>query len=83
LHLASGAVVPPRGTQVIPTGERLVVEMPGGGGLGDPLKRDPESVRRDVSMGYVSIESARNLYKVVFDSKGAVDAAATRTARGA
>ena len=82
LHLASGAVVPPRGTQVIPTGERLVVEMPGGGGLGDPLKRDPQAVQRDVSMGYVSIESARDLYKVVLDAKGAVDAAATRTARG-
>jgi N-methylhydantoinase B len=83
LHLASGAVVPPRGTQVIPTGERLVVEMPGGGGLGDPLKRDPQAVQRDVAMGYVSKESARDLYKVVLDAKGAVDAAATRAARGA
>ncbi len=83
LHLASGAVVPPRGTQVIPTGERLVVEMPGGGGLGDPLKRDPQAVQRDVVMGYVSKESARDLYKVVLDAKGAVDDAATRAARGA
>ena len=83
LHLASGAIVPPRGTQVIPTGERLVVEMPGGGGLGDPLKRDPQAVQRDVAMGYVSKESARDLYKVVLDAKGAVDAAATRAARGA
>jgi N-methylhydantoinase B len=82
LHLASGAVVPPRGTQVIPTGERLVVEMPGGGGLGDPLKRDPQAVQRDVAMGYVSKESARDLYKVVLDAKGAVDDAATRVARG-
>ncbi|MEN9707846.1 MAG: hypothetical protein RIQ68_254, partial [Pseudomonadota bacterium] len=83
LHLASGAVVPPRGTQVIPTGERLVVEMPGGGGLGDPLKRDPQAVQRDVAMGYVSKESARDLYKVVLDAKGAVDVSATRAARGA
>lgn len=83
LHLASGAVVPPRGTQAIPTGERLVVEMPGGGGLGDPLKRDPQAVQRDVVMGYVSKESARDLYKVVLDAKGAVDATATRDARGA
>lgn len=83
LHLASGAVVPPRGTQVIPTGERLVVEMPGGGGLGDPLKRDPQAVQRDVAMGYVSKESARDLYKVVLDAKGAVDVAATQVARGA
>jgi len=83
LHLASGAIVPPRGTQVIPTGERLVVEMPGGGGLGNPLKRDPQAVQRDVAMGYVSKESARDLYKVVLDAKGAVDATATRAARGA
>lgn len=82
LHLASGAVVPPRGTQVIPTGERLVVEMPGGGGLGDPLKRDPHAVQRDVSMGYVSKEAARDFYKVVLDAKGGVDAQATRAARG-
>jgi N-methylhydantoinase B len=82
LHLASGAIVPPRGTQVIPTGERLVVEMPGGGGLGDPLKRDPQSVQRDVAMGYVSNEAARDLYKVVLDATGAVDATATRAARG-
>jgi N-methylhydantoinase B len=51
--------------------------------LGDPLKRDPQAVQRDVSMGYVSIESARDLYKVVLDAKGAVDATATRAARGA
>jgi len=82
LHLASGASVLPRGTQVIPTGERLVVEMPGGGGLGDPLKRDPSAVQRDVAMGYVSKEAARDLYKVVLDAKGVVDAAATRSARG-
>lgn len=82
LHLASGAVVPPRGTQIIPTGERLVVDMPGGGGLGNPLKRDPSAVQRDVMMGYVSREAARDLYKVVLDGKGALDEAATRVARG-
>jgi N-methylhydantoinase B len=82
LHLASGAIVPPRGTQVIPTGERLVVEMPGGGGLGDPLKRDPYAVQRDVSMGYVSKEAARDFYKVVLDATGGVDAQATWAARG-
>src|SRR5262249_3339275 len=27
----------------------------GGGGFGDPLERDPESVRRDVIAGYVSV----------------------------
>ena len=40
LSLASGASSA-KGTQVIPAGERLVVEMPGGGGHGDPAERDP------------------------------------------
>ncbi len=83
LNLRSGAPILPRGTQVIPTGERLVVEMPGGGGLGDPLKRDPQAVQRDVAMGYVSRDAARDLYKVMLDAKGGVDEAATRAARGA
>lgn len=37
----------------------------GGGGFGDPLKRDPEKVRRDVEDDYVSIERARKDYGVV------------------
>lgn len=37
----------------------------GGGGLGDPLERDPEKVREDVEDGYVSVERARKDYGVV------------------
>jgi N-methylhydantoinase B len=81
LHLASGAPVPTRGTQVIPAGERLIVEMPGGGGLGDPLARDPAAVQRDVTMGYVSREAACDLYKVILDAQGAVDPTATKQER--
>ena len=41
---------------------------PGGGGYGDPLERDAESVERDVINGYVSLEKAREDYSVVIDS---------------
>jgi len=75
LHLSSGAAVPPRGTQIIPAGERLVVEMPGGGGLGDPLSRDPSAVERDVAMGYVSRQAARDLYGLTLDDKGKANSA--------
>jgi N-methylhydantoinase B len=47
---------------VVPPGDRLVVEMPGGGGMGPPKERDPESVRRDVRLGYVSGEGAERDY---------------------
>src|SRR5690606_35374202 len=37
----------------------------GGGGWGDPLDREPERVLHDVRDGYVSIEQAREQYRVV------------------
>jgi N-methylhydantoinase B len=37
----------------------------GGGGYGDPAERDVASVQNDVLEGYVSIDKARNVYKVV------------------
>jgi N-methylhydantoinase B len=39
-------------------GESFLVEMPGGGGYGDPHRRDRDRVRRDVAEGFVSYERA-------------------------
>ena len=39
---------------------------PGGGGFGDPLKRDVQAVRDDVLNEYISRESALNDCGVVF-----------------
>ncbi|HLC27490.1 MAG TPA: hydantoinase B/oxoprolinase family protein, partial [bacterium] len=49
----------------LPAGDVFRLETPGGGGLGNPLKRDPEKVCWDVLNGYVSEEKARELYGVV------------------
>ena len=62
LSLQSGAELKAKGLAVVPPGDRLVVEMPGGGGMGPARERDPEAVRRDVRLGYVSHEAARNEY---------------------
>ena len=43
-------------------GDRLCLMSPSGGGYGDPRERDRDAVKRDVSEGYVSPESARELY---------------------
>ena len=37
----------------------------GGGGYGDPLDREAAEVLRDVIEGYVSLDKAKDLYKVV------------------
>jgi N-methylhydantoinase B len=39
-------------------------DLPGGGGVGDPLERDPEAVLGDVLDGYVSLDEARTQYGV-------------------
>jgi N-methylhydantoinase B len=39
---------------VIRPGDRLVLESGGGGGWGDPAKRDPEAVAEDVANGFVT-----------------------------
>jgi N-methylhydantoinase B len=64
LTLASGQELKPKGFQTIPAGERLVVEMPGGGGVGDPKERDRAQVARDVRLGLVSAEQAKAVYGV-------------------
>ncbi|UMP06256.1 hydantoinase B/oxoprolinase family protein [Amycolatopsis sp. EV170708-02-1] len=40
------------------------VVLPGGGGYGDPVDRDPDAVLADVVDGYISVEAARELYGV-------------------
>jgi N-methylhydantoinase B len=45
--------------------DALYVRWNGGGGVGDPLDRVPEAVRRDVEEGIVSAEAAREIYGVV------------------
>ena len=41
------------------------MNLPGGGGYGEPFERDPHQVMSDVVHGYVSVESARDIYGVV------------------
>jgi N-methylhydantoinase B len=51
-----------KATYEVPSGERLVVELPGGGGLGDPRARDREAVRDDLRAGLITAEAARRDY---------------------
>jgi N-methylhydantoinase B len=62
--LASGSELKPKGLQVVPAGDRLIVEMPGGGGMGEPKDRPADSVSRDIRMGYISPEAAARDYGV-------------------
>lgn len=81
LGWASGKVLRPKGIQTVPPNDMLVVEMPGGGGFGNPLERDLETVARDVRYGLVSIDAAKRDYGFVVDEHGVVDEKATAILR--
>ena len=51
-----------KGREVVPPGHRIVLETPGGGGLGDPRRRDPKKVEEDVVDGFVTAEQVRGSY---------------------
>ena len=51
-------------------GDRVRMSTGGGGGYGDSRQRPVELVERDVLRGFVSRESARDAYGVVFDADG-------------
>jgi N-methylhydantoinase B len=54
----------------------------GGGGYGNPLMRNPESVRRDVVRGFLTTQQAMDQYGVVFNGQD-VDMDATQRTRAA
>jgi N-methylhydantoinase B len=75
--LTSGTTLRTKGFQIIPDGDRLLLKLPGGAGMGDPTARDPALVARDVRDGLVSADNARALYKVAIGADGTLDDTAT------
>ena len=61
-QLSSGLKLETKATHTIPAGERLIVELPGGGGLGHPAKRAPAALEADLDAGLVSEAGARRDY---------------------
>lgn len=63
-------------------GEVYMICQGAGGGYGDVLLRDPALVVKDIEEDLISPETARDIYKVVFDvDTGTVDEQATQALR--
>ena len=78
----SGEVLRNKGFQVVPRGDRLMIEMPGGGGFGEAFEREPAKVAADVKAGLVSIEAAARDYGVSVLADYSVDELETARLRG-
>jgi N-methylhydantoinase B len=82
--LKNDANADPSGLTFCENGDTISFYSAGGGGYGDPLKRDPAAVEQDVHHGYVSPAKAREDYGVVIDPETlCADTAATETLRAA
>ncbi|MFB9151249.1 hydantoinase B/oxoprolinase family protein [Roseovarius ramblicola] len=68
-------------TAILQPGDVLSIRSAGGGGRGDPMRREPWRVAQDVARGHVSEGAARRDYGVVMQG-GAVDETATAALRG-
>jgi len=76
---------PPKASMPIDAGEVVVNIFTGGGGIGDPLDREPAEVAVDVEDGTVSVEAAEADYGVVVSldesERAVVDEVATDARR--
>ena len=81
VSLRSGRPIRPKGRQTVPPRDAIRLELPGGGGFGDPRARDPHRVLDDVRDGMITAEEARRDYGVVIDAHGQLDVPATERLR--
>ena len=63
-RLSSGRVLEGKGVHVVPAGDALWIEAPGGGGWGDPRERDPVALAAELRDGLLTREDARRQYGV-------------------
>ncbi|WP_205648501.1 hydantoinase B/oxoprolinase family protein [Acuticoccus kandeliae] len=78
IGLDDGTPLRGKGKQFVPHGRRVEMAFPGGGGSGDPKARDPALVRRDLALGYISAETARDTYGMADSEIATIQDAAAR-----
>ena len=81
VSLLSGSHLSAKGYQHIAPGDRLCLELPGGGGFGNALEREPSLVCEEVWDDLLSEEEALSSYGVVVDDDGVVDLGSTANLR--
>ena len=82
LRLSDGGRPHPKSHYALQPGQRVILELPGGGGYGPPSERDPQRVLADARQGYISLDAAERDYAVVVDAATmAVDEVATAALR--
>src|SRR3990167_9247493 len=84
-NTAEEKIIPSRYSDLtLHPGDVVRLETPGGGGLENPLERDPIKIVGDIRNGYVSKEKAEEIYGVVIEKRDGdflIDESQTRKRR--
>ncbi len=68
-----------KGKQFVPHGTRVCMAFPGGAGYGAPADRDMDLVKRDLALGYITPDTAKQHYGL---DQVDIDAVLTRAKQG-
>ena len=64
IALDDGTPTKGKGKQFVPAGRKVMMAFPGGAGYGSASERDRSQIERDVALGYISAQAARDDYAV-------------------
>jgi N-methylhydantoinase B len=64
LYTSAGKELNAKGQQLIPAGEHLILEMPGGGGIGNPGERNKSVLAEEIKDELISSEAAKKMYGI-------------------
>ena len=78
IALDDGTAMKGKGKQFVPAGRRVVMAFPGGAGYGEPAERDRAATERDLALGYITAEKARDAYGLPPERVEAAQAAARK-----
>jgi len=70
-----GTAMTVKGKQFVPHGRKVVMAFPGGAGYGDPKERSAELVKRDLASGYISADTAQEVFGLSVVDVAAVEEA--------
>ena len=59
---SNGEVVEPKLSRMLPPDTIVRIDIPGGGGFGDPEQRSDEAIGQDIADGYITIDGAKRDY---------------------
>lgn len=65
--LSDGTRMRGKGTQTVAENQRVVLSLPGGGGMGAPGERDKEALMRDLRNQYITVDQLRDDYGLTLD----------------